>query len=205
MSIPNVNNSSNYVVPKLPTARKSELDMEAFLKLLTVQLANQNPLEPMNDRDFFAQMAQLGQVQGMDQLNKQAQLEQAQNLMGKEVTAVRPMTESNTGENELVTGVVTKLNVRNGQYYVGIKEADGGIVEVQMNNIQAVTPQRNVSDYLPLVGRQVTGTIVNGTISTAVSGQVKGVETKDGQIVLRVQDTAGKVQTLPLERLESVS
>lgn len=205
MSISNVSNSSPYVVPKLPTARKSELDMEAFLKLLTVQLANQNPLEPMNDRDFFAQMAQLGQVQGMDQLNKQAQLEQAQNLMGKEVTAVRPMTESNTGENELVTGVVSKLNVRNGQYYVGIKEADGGIVEVQMNNIQAVTPQRNISDYLPLVGRQVSGTIVNGTITTAIAGEVKGVETNDGQIVLRVQDGSGKVQTLPLERLESVS
>lgn len=205
MSISNVSNSSNYVVPKLPTARKSELDMEAFLKLLTVQLANQNPLEPMNDRDFFAQMAQLGQVQGMDQLNKQAQLEQAQNLMGKEVTAVRPMTDSNTGENELVTGVVSKLNVRNGQYYVGIKEADGGIVEVQMNNIQAVTPQRSVSDYLPLVGRQVSGSIVNGTVTTAIAGEVKGVETKDGQIVLRVQDGSGKVQTLPLERLESVS
>jgi flagellar basal-body rod modification protein FlgD len=205
MSISNVTNTSPYVVPKLPAARKSELDMEAFLKLLTVQLANQNPLEPMNDRDFFAQMAQLGQVQGMDQLNKQAQLEQAQNLMGKEVTAVRPMTESNTGENELVTGVVSKLNVRNGQYYVGIKEADGGIVEVQMNNIQAVTPQRNVSDYLPLVGRQVSGTIVNGTITTSIAGEVKGVETKDGQIVLRVQDGSGKVQTLPLERLESVS
>lgn len=205
MSISNVSNTSNYVVPKLPTARKSELDMDAFLKLLTVQLANQNPLEPMNDRDFFAQMAQLGQVQGMDQLNKQAQLEQAQNLMGKEVTAVRPMTEANTGENELVTGIVSKLNVRNGQYYVGIKEANGGIVEVQMNNIQAVTPQRNVSDYLPLVGRQVTGSITNGTASVPVSGEVKGVETNDGQIVLRVQDASGKVQTLPLERLESVS
>ncbi len=205
MSISNVSNTSNYVVPKLPTARKSELDMDAFLKLLTVQLANQNPLEPMNDRDFFAQMAQLGQVQGMDQLNKQAQLEQAQNLMGKEVTAVRPMTEGNTGENELVTGIVSKLNVRNGQYYVGIKEPNGGIVEVQMNNIQAVTPQRNVSDYLPLVGRQVTGSITNGTASIPVAGQVKGVETNDGQIVLRVQDASGKVQTLPLERLESVS
>lgn len=205
MSISNVSNTSNYVVPKLPTARKSELDMDAFLKLLTVQLANQNPLEPMNDRDFFAQMAQLGQVQGMDQLNKQAELEQAQNLMGKEVTAVRPMTEGNTGENELVTGIVSKLNVRNGKYYVGIKEADGGIVEVQMNNIQAVTPQRNVSDYLPLVGRQVTGSITSGTASVPVAGEVKGVETKDGQIVLRVQDASGKVQTLPLERLESVS
>jgi len=205
MSISSISNSSNYVVPKLPTAAKSELDMEAFLELLTVQLANQNPLEPMNDRDFFAQMAQLGQVQGMDQLNKQAELEQAQNLMGKEVTAVRPMTEGNTGENELVTGIVSKLNVRNGQYYVGIKEADGGIVEVQMNNIQAVSPQRSVSDYLPLVGRQVSGTIVNGTITTPVAGEVKGVETNDGQIVLRVQDGSGKVQTLPLERLESVS
>ena len=37
-----------------PATPKSELDMKSFMRLLTVQLTNQNPLEPMNDRDFFA-------------------------------------------------------------------------------------------------------------------------------------------------------
>ncbi|MFQ3677797.1 MAG: flagellar hook capping FlgD N-terminal domain-containing protein, partial [Fimbriimonadaceae bacterium] len=40
-----------------PQKSKSELNMEMFLRLLVTQLQNQNPLEPMNDRDFFAQMA----------------------------------------------------------------------------------------------------------------------------------------------------
>ena len=48
-----------------PTAARPEMDMTMFMRLLTVQLLNQNPLEPMSDGDFFGQIAQLGQVQGM--------------------------------------------------------------------------------------------------------------------------------------------
>ena len=117
---------------------KQELDMAAFMKLLTVQLTNQNPLEPMNDRDFFAQMAQLGQVQGMDQLKSGMDATRAASMMGLKVTAVRPMTEGTSGQNELVVGEVSRVTVKNGVYYLGIKEANGGIVEVKMNAIQQV-------------------------------------------------------------------
>lgn len=121
-----------------PVAEKSKLDMNAFLKLLTVQLSNQNPLEPMNDRDFFAQMAQLGQVQGMDQLQKSMQVSQAASLMGKTVTAVRPMSESGLDANYLVTGQVVRLVVQNGERKLTLKEADGGTVDISFNAIQSV-------------------------------------------------------------------
>jgi flagellar basal-body rod modification protein FlgD len=117
---------------------KSKLDMNAFMRLLTVQLSNQNPLEPMSDRDFFAQMAQLGQVQGMDQLGKSMQVSQAAAMMGKTVTAIRPMTQGSTGSNDLVTGVVTKMVVKNGEQKLVLREANGGEVEVGFNSIQQV-------------------------------------------------------------------
>ncbi len=117
---------------------KSELDMETFLNLLVVQLANQNPLEPMNDRDFFAQMAQLGQVQGLDKMQASMEVSQAANLMGKSITAVRPMTDSGTGTNSLVTGKVVRMQVVDGERILGIKEADGGIVDVRMENIREI-------------------------------------------------------------------
>ena len=122
-----------------PATPKSQLDMNQFLKLLTVQLEHQNPLEPMGDRDFFAQMAQLGQVQGLDQVRKSLDISQAANLMGKNVSAVRPMTDGDTGSNDLVTGVVKRLSVRNGEHYLGIQEAGGGMVEVKMSAIQSIT------------------------------------------------------------------
>jgi flagellar basal-body rod modification protein FlgD len=110
--------------------------MDTFMRLLTVQLANQNPLEPMNDRDFFAQMAQLGTVQGMDNLQASMELSQASGLLGKTVTAVRPMTDG--GGDSLVTGKVDKVTVRNGQVILTLTEPRGGSVDVRFNNIREI-------------------------------------------------------------------
>lgn len=121
-----------------PVAEKGRLDMDAFLRLLTVQLSNQNPLEPMSDRDFFAQMAQLGQVEGLDAMQKSLQVTQASAMLGKTVTAFRPMTETTSGMNEAVFGTVERLVVRNGEQRLAIREANGGLVEVAFNAIQSV-------------------------------------------------------------------
>lgn len=122
-----------------PAQKKSELNMETFMRLLTVQLANQNPLEPMNDRDFFAQMAQLGQVEGTDKMLDKLNVLQASSLIGKTVDAVRPMTDSGSdGTNSIVTGTVSRMTVKNGEYYLGIKQADGGVVEVKFDAIREV-------------------------------------------------------------------
>lgn len=113
--------------------------MNTFMRLLSTQLANQNPLEPMNDRDFFAQMAQLGQVQGTDKMLDKLDVLQASSLIGKTVDAVRPMTAAGSdGSNSIVTGTVTRLTVKNGEYMLGIQEADGGIAEVSFDAIREV-------------------------------------------------------------------
>lgn len=119
---------------------KSELNMDAFLRLLTVQLANQNPLEPMNDRDFFAQMAQLGQVEGMDDLKASLNTLNGSAMIGRTVTAVRPMTDAGntTGTNSLVTGIVERITNRDGKQIVGLREANGGLVEVEIGNIREI-------------------------------------------------------------------
>ncbi|MEM7673624.1 MAG: flagellar hook capping FlgD N-terminal domain-containing protein [Verrucomicrobiota bacterium] len=69
------------------------LDSSEFLELLTVQLTNQDPLEPMKDTEFLAQMAQftsLEQMQtlvdGFTQLNDLQNLTTAQSYLGRTVT-----------------------------------------------------------------------------------------------------------------------
>lgn len=119
-------------------AKKKEMDMQSFIELLSVQLANQNPLEPMNDRDFFAQMAQLGTVQGIDKMQQSMQITQASSLIGRNVTAVRPMTESTTSTNDLVTGRVVGLTVKNGENILQLRQENGGIVDVKMTAIRQV-------------------------------------------------------------------
>lgn len=119
------------------TTQGSMLDMQTFLVLLSVQLSTQNPLEPMSDRDFFAQMAQLGQVQGMDALRNSMDAAQATSMIGKKVTAVRPFTMTG-GQDQLVVGTVKKVVMQDGVYYLNVEEANGGIAQVMMGNVLAV-------------------------------------------------------------------
>ncbi|MGQ9454275.1 MAG: flagellar hook capping FlgD N-terminal domain-containing protein [Armatimonadota bacterium] len=42
-----------------------KLDKDAFLRLLITQLRNQDPLSPMEDKDFIAQLAQFSSLEQM--------------------------------------------------------------------------------------------------------------------------------------------
>lgn len=182
-----------------PADKKTELNMEAFLNLLSVQMANQNPLEPMSDRDYFAQLAQLGQVQGIDKLSNQSELEQIQNLMGKEITAVRPASE-NAGVQSTVQGIATKLSIRNGERYLSVREANGGEAEVKLGNIQSVRDQQRPADYANLVGKAVSG---RGGLGETVSGKVTGIGAVGGSVVLTLDGDAKK--TVTVDNLSSVA
>ena len=44
--------------------------MEDFLQLLTSQISNQDPLEPMKDTEFISQMANIASLEQMQQFTK---------------------------------------------------------------------------------------------------------------------------------------
>jgi|CXWL01.1.fsa_nt_gi flagellar basal-body rod modification protein FlgD len=118
--------------------KKKNLDMQAFLELLVAQLQHQNPLEPMGDRDFFAQMAQLGTVQGLDKMQRSIDVAQASSLMGKTVTGFQTMTENANAINEMVVGKVERLKVQNGEYVLSLRAENGGLVDVKLSNVREV-------------------------------------------------------------------
>src|SRR5512146_2132871 len=85
-----------------------------YMKLLVTQLQNQNPLEPMDNKDMAAQLAQFSQLQQMEGLNasfskvlESVQRSYASSLIGKEVSyqtrAADGTVETRTGEVEEVT------------------------------------------------------------------------------------------------------
>lgn len=48
----------------------NDLGKDAFLKILITQLSNQDPLDPLKDKDFIAQMAQFSTLEQMTNMNK---------------------------------------------------------------------------------------------------------------------------------------
>ena len=46
------------------------MQMNDFLQLLTAQIANQDPLEPMKDTEFISQMANIASLEQMQQFSK---------------------------------------------------------------------------------------------------------------------------------------
>ena len=74
---------------------EDELGRDAFLTLLTTQLTNQNPLDPMDNEAFVAQLAQFSSVEGIKGMQasledmvsgmRQDQMLTGANLVGKKV------------------------------------------------------------------------------------------------------------------------
>jgi flagellar basal-body rod modification protein FlgD len=99
------------------TATKGALGENDFLNLLMTQLKNQDPLNPMKDTEFIAQLAQFNSLQQMTSLNStlssyvsQQNAMNAINMVGKQIS---------TSDGK--SGVVTKVGFDNGNIsiYVG--------------------------------------------------------------------------------------
>lgn len=64
---------------------KNQMGKDEFLKILIVQLQNQDPLQPMEDREFIAQMAQFSALEQMQNMSRDFESVKAMSLVGKMV------------------------------------------------------------------------------------------------------------------------
>ena len=65
---------------------KNEMGKDDFLKLLVGQLRHQDPMNPMEDKDFMGQMAQFSQLEQMTNVASTLRNERAFSLIGREVS-----------------------------------------------------------------------------------------------------------------------
>ena len=99
-------------------------DSGAFMTLLLAELKNQNPLEPMDDKDMMAQMTQmnsLSELQGiksaLDNMVVSNEFIYASSLIGKTVKA-------DFGQGKTIEGAVTGLTQVNGSLMLQIGDTD---------------------------------------------------------------------------------
>jgi flagellar basal-body rod modification protein FlgD len=124
------------VLGTVGVAGNQALGKDDFLKLLATQLQYQNPLDPLKDSDFVAQLAQFSNLEGIQQLNTSIsnmlllqQMTQGANLIGKTITYQRadsPLT---------ARGIVASVQVNAGTLALVV---DGK--QVSLNQVRGIEP-----------------------------------------------------------------
>jgi len=120
---------------------KSELGKNDFLLLLTKQLQNQDPLKPMDNMEFVAQMAQFSSLEQMTNMNKsiesfvstasQGYKADAMSYLGMQVTATQ------ADQSDPITGQVTAIRFEDGEavFTVGGKD----VKQSEINKVEFPT------------------------------------------------------------------
>ncbi|MCL2295243.1 MAG: flagellar hook assembly protein FlgD [Spirochaetes bacterium] len=118
-----VNNFNRALADGNQRVNRNQLGKEDFLKILITQLTHQDPTNPMEDREFIAQMAQFSMLEQMtnmsrdfNRLHNVIASSQAINLIGKTVQ-VSDGDRVVIGRVEEVLGFEHPQLLVNGRYY----------------------------------------------------------------------------------------
>jgi flagellar basal-body rod modification protein FlgD len=115
-----------------PKAGTTTLGATDFLQLLTTQLANQDPLNPVDDTQSIAQLAQFSSLQATTTLSSNFSafesnfaVSQASGLLGETVSVA---TTDASGNSSTQTGTVNSIQVVNGAPQFTMLGSTGGAI-----------------------------------------------------------------------------
>lgn len=162
-----------------------ELGKDAFLKILITQLQNQDPTNPMDDREFIAQMAQFSSLEQMQNMTKamenilvsqqETQLMSYSNFIGKSVKW-HDLSETEVDEKgnaKIIegSGTINELKFKDGlPIFVldtGKEISSGNISSLLGSGSAAVTPTNPFQDASNLIGQMIQYTNSAGEQLTA--------------------------------------
>ena len=113
--------------PSIPVSAQQPLGKEAFLQLLVAQLSAQDPLSPMDSREFSAQLAQFSALEQMTNVNKTLEgLVEAQQAMGNSsmISLIGKLVDIPGNAIDHAQGATTNLT-----YSLG-SEANATVIEI---------------------------------------------------------------------------
>ena len=119
--------------PAVNSDRLNELTMTDFIRMMTAELTNQDPMNPMSNTEMLQQIGQMRSITSNDRLTNSIEtltlgqaLSTASSLIGKTITGVNTIGES-------VTGKVDKVTIENGEARLFV-----GNSVVRVGNVTAI-------------------------------------------------------------------
>lgn len=205
----NAINSSLYLssVEEKKRNVNNNLGKDEFLKLLMVQMQNQDPTEPLKDTEYIAQLAQFSSLEQMTNMStaieklvtaqNESQLISYNQFIGKEVTWHN--VDESTEETVVYegTGKIVSVAYANGD--VSFTLDDG--TKISSGNITALndTPDENyVVQASLMIGKTIT---YLGENSMVGSGLVQSVSFKNGIPTFELED-GSKVTSKQISKVE---
>ena len=175
---------ANYTKPK---EFKNSLDKDAFLNLLVTQLRYQNPLQPMEDKEFISQMTQFSSLEQAQNTNRVTKLNSAYNMVNKLISAT--IKDENNDLKDVV-GVVEKVKVDGSNIYLSVKGSD-----VPYEDVKEVTDLISPLEQTEIlnqsikfnIGYTLLGKYVKAKHENAeIEGNVESIKSVEGKIRLKV-------------------
>ena len=175
-AVSNATNTNTNTNTATATKSNSSLGKDDFLNLLVTQLQYQNPLDPMDNTAFVAQMAQFSSLEQMQNLNTTMTNMQASNMIGNTINF-----KNDSGN--VIAGVVGGTTT-----YSGVTSLVVGVDAVQY------------PAYLPTTTGDLVNCAVSWTDSSKVShsGVIKSATVDSSgavQITATETDSSGKTTT----------
>ena len=126
------------VLDSTASTRRAGLQQEDFLKVLLTQLSYQDPLKPMDNQEYIAQLAQFSGLEQTRQVNDRIgalltlqSADQALGLLGKQVEVT-----TSTGA---VVGQVTTAGFNDGSPILTVQTTSGTfLTDVSLSQIRVV-------------------------------------------------------------------
>lgn len=134
-----VNGVFGYATPTTTSSSSAQstngMGKDTFMKLLVAQMANQNPMEPTDDKEMIAQMTQFSTLEQITNMATESsksatasQMSQAVNLLGRTVTYL-------DSDGNKQTGTVDQVSMVNGAPNLTVG-GDDGITTSQITQVR---------------------------------------------------------------------
>lgn len=206
-SVNRVTPDSDYLVNKVDRQPKQDLDKDAFMQLLVTQLRYQDPMNPMDNQEMMAQMAQFSALEQMMNVANAVNKQMAHSMIGDFVQY--QVENEDTGGIEVQVGKVDYIKTSGSEVILGIGKNEIKIEDV----IQIIDPsniQSNASAF-ELIGKTVQAVIkaegqgadLGQKVDTMIEGEVLEVTMKEEKPYVVIGKGESRVE-VDLEQVQNI-